>query len=82
MCAPVFFIIAFNGDNLLRPFALAPEVQDLSVQFWQPHMLSFEPGKGWGAIGGWVAALTYIVMNSLVLLLRWRSPAWERIRLR
>jgi MATE family multidrug resistance protein len=55
------------------------------------HMLSFEPGKGWidglpqfglGAIGGWLAALTYIVMNSLVLLLRWRSHAWEKIRLR
>ena len=55
------------------------------------HMLSFEPGKGWveglpqfglGAIGGWIAALTYIVMNSLVLLLRWRSHAWEKIRLR
>jgi len=55
------------------------------------HMLSFEPGGGWveglpqfglGALGGWLAALTYIVLNSLVLLLRWRSHAWERIRLR
>jgi MATE family multidrug resistance protein len=53
--------------------------------------LSFEPGGGWidglpqfglGALGGWIAALTYIVLNSLVLLLRWRSSAWERIRLR
>lgn len=55
------------------------------------HMLSFEPGGGWvnglpqfglGALGGWIAALTYIVINSLVLLLRWRSRAWEKIRLR
>jgi MATE family multidrug resistance protein len=55
------------------------------------HMLSFEPGEGWvdglpqfglGALGGWVAALTYIVLNSLMLLLRWRSHAWEKIRLR
>jgi MATE family multidrug resistance protein len=55
------------------------------------HMLSFEPGGGWvnglpqfglGALGGWIAALIYIVMNSLVLLLRWRSHAWEKIRLR
>lgn len=55
------------------------------------HMLSFEPGGGWvdglpqfglGALGGWLAALTYIVLNSLMLLLRWRSHAWEKIRLR
>lgn len=55
------------------------------------HMLSFKPGDGWvdglpqlglGALGGWVAALTYIVLNSLMLLLRWRSHAWENIRLR
>ena len=55
------------------------------------HMLSFEPGGGWveglpqfglGALGGWLAALTYIVLTSAVLLLRWRSGAWEKIRLR
>jgi multidrug resistance protein, MATE family len=55
------------------------------------HMLSFQPGGGWidglpqfglGALGGWLAALTYIVLTSLVLLLRWRSGAWEKIRLR
>jgi MATE family multidrug resistance protein len=55
------------------------------------HMLSFEPGGGWveglpqfglGALGGWLAALVYIVLNSLVLLLRWRSGAWVKIRLR
>ena len=55
------------------------------------HTLSFEPGGGWveglpqlglGALGGWLAALTYIILISLVLLLRWRSRAWESIRLR
>ncbi|HEY0684294.1 MAG TPA: MATE family efflux transporter [Steroidobacter sp.] len=55
------------------------------------HMLSFEPGGGWveglpqfglGALGGWLAALIYIILISLVLLLRWRSRAWESIRLR
>ena len=55
------------------------------------HMLSFAPGGGWveglpqfglGALGGWLAALIYIVLISLVLLLRWRSGAWEKIRLR
>jgi MATE family multidrug resistance protein len=55
------------------------------------HMLSFAPGGGWieglpqfglGALGGWLAALTYIILISMVLLSRWRSGAWEKIRLR
>ncbi|GFE78166.1 MATE family efflux transporter [Steroidobacter agaridevorans] len=55
------------------------------------HMLSFTPGGGWveglpqfglGALGGWLAALTYIILISTVLWLRWRSGAWEKIRLR
>jgi multidrug resistance protein, MATE family len=55
------------------------------------HMLSFEHGGGWvdwlpqfglGAIGGWLAALAYIVALGVVLGLRWHSGAWEKIRLR
>jgi Na+-driven multidrug efflux pump len=55
------------------------------------HMLSFEPGRGWveglpqfglGAVGGWLAALAYIVSLGFALALRWRSGAWERIRVR
>jgi MATE family, multidrug efflux pump len=55
------------------------------------HMLSFEPGRGWveglpqfglGAVGGWLAALAYIVALGVALALRWRSGAWERIRVR
>lgn len=38
---------------------------------------------GWlAALGGWLAALIYIILISMVLLLRWRSGAWEKIRLR
>jgi MATE family multidrug resistance protein len=55
------------------------------------HMLSFERGQGFvdglpqfglGAVGGWLAALTYICALSVCLLLRWRSGAWERVRVR
>ena len=50
--APVFFVIALNGDNLLRPFGLAPEVQALSVQFWQPRMTGAPLAVAlWGIIG-------------------------------
>jgi multidrug resistance protein, MATE family len=55
------------------------------------HMLSFAPGEGftralphlgWGALGGWTAAVAYISTLGLMLFWRWRSGAWRRIALR
>ncbi len=52
------------------------------------HVLSFKPGAGWvsglpqfglGAVGGWSAALAYILCLGSVLYLRWRSGAWRRM---
>ena len=54
------------------------------------HSLSFAQGQGWvdwlpqyglGAVGGWFAALIYIFFLGLMLFLRWRSRAWQRIAL-
>jgi MATE family multidrug resistance protein len=54
------------------------------------HSLSFAPGEGWvdmlpqfglGAIGGWTAFLVYIVLLGTALWVRWRSHAWERVRI-
>ena len=54
------------------------------------HMLSFAPGQGWtdvlpqfgyGAVGGWIALLVYVVLLGGALYLRWRSSGWQRIRL-
>jgi MATE family multidrug resistance protein len=54
------------------------------------HSLSFAPGQGWvswlpqfgfGAVGGWFAALIYICCLGVMLFLRWRSRAWQRIAL-
>ena len=54
------------------------------------HALTFAPGDGWvhflpqygyGAVGGWVAVLVYVVVLGSVLTLRWRSRAWQAIRL-
>src|SRR4030095_10929812 len=54
------------------------------------HSLSFAPGQGWvdvlpqyglGATGGWAAMVVYVVLLDSVLYLRWRSQAWERIRI-
>src|SRR5450432_4447630 len=49
------------------------------------HSLSFAPAQGWvdwlpqygfGAVGGWFAALIYILLLGLMLFLRLRLPAW------
>jgi multidrug resistance protein, MATE family len=54
------------------------------------HALTFAPGQGWvhflpqfgyGAVGGWVAVLVYIMVLGSTLFLRWRSRAWQRIHL-
>lgn len=54
------------------------------------HVLSFAPGEGWvhglpqfglGAVGGWFALLTYVLLLGGALYLRWRSGAWRRIRI-
>ncbi len=52
------------------------------------HMASFAPGQGWvdalpqfgwGTVGGWTAALLYVVALGLIMWLRWRSGAWRRM---
>jgi MATE family multidrug resistance protein len=54
------------------------------------HVLSFAPGQGWvdglpqfgfGAVGGWFAMLTYVLLLAGALYLRWRSRAWQRVRI-
>jgi multidrug resistance protein, MATE family len=64
----------------------------LSWGFFVPlaHMLSFKPGQGWidwlpqfgwGAAGGWFAALIYVCCLGVMLFWRWRSGAWRRLLL-
>lgn len=54
------------------------------------HALAFAPGQGYvtflpqfglGAIGGWLAALLYVLALGVMLWLRWRSRAWQKIRI-
>lgn len=55
------------------------------------HTLTFAPGRGWfdglpqlgwGSVGGWIAAVAYVMALGLALYWRWRSGAWRRIVLR
>lgn len=54
------------------------------------HSLTFTPGQGWvnflpqlgwGATGGWLAVVIYIVLLGTTLSLRWRSAAWQTIQI-
>ncbi len=55
------------------------------------YMLTFGPGEGWfdlpvqmgwGATGGWIAAVIYVFALGIAVNLRWRSGAWRRIKVR
>lgn len=54
------------------------------------HSFTFAPGEGWvhflpqfgwGAVGGWVAVLIYVMVLGSTLFLRWHSRAWQAIRI-
>jgi len=64
----------------------------LSWLFFVPlsHTLVFAPGEGWidalpqaglGALGGWLALMSYAMLLGTAMLLRWRSGRWRAIRL-
>ncbi|MGD9841863.1 MAG: MATE family efflux transporter [Steroidobacteraceae bacterium] len=77
------------GDSVM-PALL---VLSLSWLFFVPlaHSLAFATGQGWvnwlpqfglGTLGGWSAAVIYVCLIGVIMLLRWRSSAWEAIRIR
>jgi MATE family multidrug resistance protein len=39
------------------------------------------PQLGWGSLGGWSSLLVYVLLLGTTLYVRWRSRAWQRIRL-
>lgn len=54
------------------------------------HAFTFAPGQGWvhflpqfgwGTRGGWSAVILYVVLLGTALFWRWRSRAWQRIRI-
>ena len=54
------------------------------------HVMTFAPGQGWvhflpqlgwGAYGGWLAVVLYLMLLGSVLFIRWRSGRWQRIRI-
>ena len=81
---------ALRGAGDVRVPAVLFVVLSWGVFVPLAHMLSFAPGQGWfdglpqfglGAIGGWFALLTYVVLLGGALNLRWSSGAWRNIRL-
>jgi MATE family multidrug resistance protein len=82
------FCLRGAGDTLI-PGAL---VLVLSWFVFVPlaHILTFAPGGGflhflpqlgYGAWGGWVAVIIYVLLLGSVLFGRWRLGVWQKIRL-
>lgn len=81
------FCLRGAGDARVPALALA--VIGWGVFIPLAHMLAFAPGQGivaalpafgYGAAGGWIAAVVYVCLLGLTLFARWRSRAWQRIR--
>jgi MATE family multidrug resistance protein len=64
----------------------------LSWFFFVPlaHTLIFAPGQGWidglpqyglGALGGWLALMSYVILLGSAMFWRWRHGAWRRVTL-
>jgi MATE family multidrug resistance protein len=78
-----------GAGDVTVPAAL---VLPVSLLFFVPlaHVLTFAPGQGWvhflpqlgwGAYGGWVAVLSYLILLGAALFIRWRSGVWQKIRI-
>ncbi len=67
------------GTNAAQANPLDAEAQ----QVFAPGegFVDFLPQFGLGAAGGWLAALLYVFALGTTLWLRWRSRAWQKIRL-
>ncbi|NJD31352.1 MAG: MATE family efflux transporter [Gammaproteobacteria bacterium] len=81
---------ALRGAGDVRVPAILFVVLSWGVFVPLAHVLSFAPGQGWvqglpqfglGAVGGWFALLTYVLLLGGALYLRWRSGAWRSIRI-
>jgi MATE family multidrug resistance protein len=78
-----------GAGDVVIPAAL---VIPVSLLIFVPlaHSLTFAKGQGWfdilpqlgwGAVGGWIAVIIYIMLLGMVLFARWRSRAWQRVRI-
>lgn len=82
------FSLRAAGDTRVPAMLLA--LLSLGVFVPLAHTLAFGPGQGWvdwaptlglGAAGGWAAAVVYVGLLGSTLFVRWRTGAWQRIRL-
>lgn len=82
------FCLRGAGDATVPAFMIL----GLSWCFFVPlaHSLAFTPGQGFvdflpqygfGAAGGWAAAVAYVSLVGVLMLARWRSRAWEEMTL-
>ena len=76
------------GDAIVPAAVVLP----VSLLIFVPlaHSLTFAPGQGWveflpqlgwGAYGGWLSVVLYLMLLSAAMFIRWRSGVWQKIRI-
>jgi MATE family multidrug resistance protein len=80
-------LLALAGPLLLPLFTYSRDAQAMAAialgtrLLWLAAGYHFLTQWGWGDIGGWSALVLYVLLLGTTLFLRWRSGAWQRIRL-
>jgi MATE family multidrug resistance protein len=81
---------AMRGAGDTRVPALTALVLSWGLYVPLAHTLVFAPGQGWvdglpqlglGALGAWLALMTYAILLGTSMLLRWRSGRWRALSL-
>ena len=76
-----FFREELNRQNVVVDIGAALDVLSKTLKPLNYQNLDVLPQFGYGAIGGWIALLAYVVLLGGALYLRWRSGRWREIRL-
>ena len=83
------FCLRGAGDTRFPALALLVLAWGVFVPL--THLLAFAPGEGWigaapgagwGAVGGWIAAVVYVGLLGCTLAWRWHSRRWQAASLR
>jgi multidrug resistance protein, MATE family len=81
---------AMRGAGDTRVPAATAIVLSWGIYVPLAHTLVFAPGQGWidglpqvglGALGAWLALMTYAILLGLSMFVRWRSGRWRAISL-
>ncbi len=82
--APLFLLLAVSGTWMLRPFALAPEIESLAVEYWWPRLLGAPLAVGLWAVSGFFNGVgrTRVTLGLMVMVALLNAPLNELLMFR